>query len=126
VFFCTDALAPSMRELVPQFEKATGHSVRTTVANAGTIAARLQQGEPADLAIVLSPAWERLKQDGRIDPATRRPIRLRPARGRGDASTSAPMARPTGAAHVEAAPMKKPKKPDTNWDRCRARSMVWR
>jgi ABC-type molybdate transport system substrate-binding protein len=41
-FFCTDALAPSMRELVPEFEKASGHHVKTTVANAGTIAARLQ------------------------------------------------------------------------------------
>jgi len=24
-FLCTDALAPSMRELVPEFEKASGH-----------------------------------------------------------------------------------------------------
>jgi hypothetical protein len=30
-FFCTDALAPSMRELVPEFEKASGHHVKTTV-----------------------------------------------------------------------------------------------
>jgi ABC-type molybdate transport system substrate-binding protein len=42
-FFCTDALAPSMRELVPEFEKASGHHVKTTVANAGTIAARFKQ-----------------------------------------------------------------------------------
>jgi molybdate transport system substrate-binding protein len=70
-FFCTDALAPSMRELVPEFEKASGHHVKTTVANAGTIAARLQSGELADLAIVLPPAWDRLRQDGRIDPAVR-------------------------------------------------------
>jgi molybdate transport system substrate-binding protein len=70
-FFCTDALASSMRELVPEFEKASGHHVKTTVANAGTIAARLQNGELADLAIVLPPAWDRLRQDGRIDPAVR-------------------------------------------------------
>jgi molybdate transport system substrate-binding protein len=70
-FFCTDALAPAMRELVPKFEKASGHHVKTTVANAGTIAARLQDGEPADLAIVLPPTWDRLRQDGRIDPAVR-------------------------------------------------------
>lgn len=70
-FFCTDALAPSMRELIPEFEKASGHHVTTTVANAGTIAARLQDGELADLAIVLPPAWDRLRQDGRIDPAVR-------------------------------------------------------
>src|SRR5215212_980551 len=70
-FFCTDALASSMRELVPEFEKASGHRVTTTVANAGTIAARLQNGELADLAIVLPPAWDRLRQEGRIDPAVR-------------------------------------------------------
>src|SRR6478609_2857306 len=70
-FFCTDALASSMRELVPEFEKASGHHVKTTVANAGTIAARLQNGDLADLAIVLPPAWDRLRQDGRIDPAVR-------------------------------------------------------
>ena len=70
-FFCTDALAPSMRELVPEFELDSGHNVKTTLANAGTIAARLQSGEPADLGIVLPPAWDRLRQDGRIDPAIR-------------------------------------------------------
>ena len=70
-FFCTDALAPSMRQLVPAFEKASSHQVRTTVANAGTIAARLQAGEAADLAIVLPPAWDRLREQGRIDPAIR-------------------------------------------------------
>jgi molybdate transport system substrate-binding protein len=70
-FFCTDALASSMRELVPEFEKASGHRVTTTVANAGTTAARLQSGELADLAIVLPPAWDRLRQEGRIDPAVR-------------------------------------------------------
>jgi len=70
-FFCTDALAPSMRVLAPQFEKASGHQVKTIVANAGTIAARLQNGEVADLAVVLPPAWDRLRQEGRIDPAVR-------------------------------------------------------
>jgi molybdate transport system substrate-binding protein len=70
-FFCTDALATSMRELVPAFEAASGHRVRIIVANAGTIAARLQDGEAADLAIVLPPAWDRLREQGRIDPAMR-------------------------------------------------------
>jgi molybdate transport system substrate-binding protein len=70
-FFCTDSLAPAMRELIPEFERASGHHVKTTVANAGTIAARLQSGELADLGIVLPPAWDRLSQEGRIDPAVR-------------------------------------------------------
>ncbi len=70
-FFCTDALASSVRELGPQFEQVSGHKVKVTVANAGTIAARLEQGESPDLAIVLPPAWDRLQQAGRIDAGTR-------------------------------------------------------
>jgi molybdate transport system substrate-binding protein len=70
-FFCTDALAPSMRELTPEFEKKTGHTVKLTVANAGTIAARLQAGDAPDLAVTLPPAWDRLRQEGRIDPDVR-------------------------------------------------------
>lgn len=70
-FFCTDALASAVRELVPEFERNTGHKVKVTLANAGTIAARLEQGESPDLAIVLPPAWDRLKDAGRIDPTTR-------------------------------------------------------
>jgi molybdate transport system substrate-binding protein len=45
--------------------------VTTTVANAGTIAARLHSDNSADVAIVLPPAWEELRQAGRIDPAIR-------------------------------------------------------
>src|ERR1044071_6420559 len=41
-YFATDALAPAMRQLVPQFEQASGHKSKMTVANAGTIAARLE------------------------------------------------------------------------------------
>jgi molybdate transport system substrate-binding protein len=70
-FYCTDALASSMRELIPKFEKASGHHVQITIANAGTIASRLQNGELADLGIVLPPAWDRLQLNGRIDPAVR-------------------------------------------------------
>ncbi len=70
-FFCTDAMAPPVRELMPSFEKASGHRVNVIVANAGTIAARLQNGEVADLGIVLPAAWDRLREAGRIDPNTR-------------------------------------------------------
>ncbi|MGE5640374.1 MAG: substrate-binding domain-containing protein [Clostridia bacterium] len=70
-FWCTDALVSSMRELVPPFERASGHHVKVTAANAGTIAARLGNGEAPDLAIVLPPAWERLRHEGRIDAGAR-------------------------------------------------------
>src|SRR3954469_495250 len=70
-FLCTDALESSMHELIPAFEKASGHSVKVSVANAGTIAERVHKEDIADLAIVLPLQWESLRQDGRIDPSMR-------------------------------------------------------
>jgi molybdate transport system substrate-binding protein len=70
-FQCTDALESSMHELIPAFEKASGHSVKISVANAGTIAERVRKEDIADLAIVLPPQWESLRQEGRIDPSMR-------------------------------------------------------
>lgn len=70
-FLCADALESSMRELIPEFEKSTGHSVKMTLANAGTNTERLRKGDLADLAIVLPQQWETLRQEGKIDPAVR-------------------------------------------------------
>jgi molybdate transport system substrate-binding protein len=70
-FLCADALESSMRELIPQFEKSTGHSAKMTLANAGTNTERLRKGDLADLAIVLPQQWETLHQEGKIDPAVR-------------------------------------------------------
>src|SRR5258705_5731125 len=68
---CADALESSMRELIPEFEKATGHSVKMTLANAGTNTERVRKGDVVDLAIVLPQQWEALRQEGKIDPAVR-------------------------------------------------------
>jgi molybdate transport system substrate-binding protein len=70
-FLCADALESSMRELIPEFEKTTGHSVRMMLANAGTNTERVRKGDAADLAIVLPQQWETLRQEGKIDPAVR-------------------------------------------------------
>ncbi len=70
-FLCTDALESSMRELIPEFEKTTGHNVRMILANAGTNTERVRKGDLADLAIVLPQQWETLRQEGKIDPAVR-------------------------------------------------------
>jgi molybdate transport system substrate-binding protein len=70
-FLCTDALESSMHELIPAFEKASGHSVKISVANAGTNAERVRKEDAADLAFVLPPQWESLRQEGRIDASTR-------------------------------------------------------
>jgi len=70
-FLCADSLESSMRELLPEFEKTTGHSVKLMLANAGTNAERVRKGDVADLAIVLPQQWETLRQEGKIDPAVR-------------------------------------------------------
>src|SRR3954453_16939458 len=70
-FLCADALEASLRELIPEFETVTGHSVRMIFANAGTNTARVRQQDLADLAIVLPQQWETLRREGRIDPAVR-------------------------------------------------------
>src|SRR6266478_7336661 len=70
-FLCADALESSMQELIPEFEKTTGHSVKMILANAGTNTERVRKGDVADLAIVLPQQWETLRQEGKIDPAVR-------------------------------------------------------
>src|SRR5258705_2406027 len=70
-FLCADALESSMRELIPEFEKATGHRIKMMLANAGTNTERIRKGDVADLAIVLPQQWEALRQEGKIDPAVR-------------------------------------------------------
>jgi len=70
-FLCADALESSMQELIPEFEKTNGHTVRMILANAGTNTERVRKGDVADLAIVLPQQWETLRQEGKIDPAVR-------------------------------------------------------
>jgi molybdate transport system substrate-binding protein len=70
-FLVADALESSMTELLPEFEKATGHHVRTTTANAGTNTERVRKEDAGDLAIVLLPQWEGLRQESKIDPSQR-------------------------------------------------------
>ena len=63
-------------ELVPQFERASGHKVETLWAPSVQIMKRLKEGEIVDLVIVSAPAVEELKNlglvaaDGRADLAT--------------------------------------------------------
>ncbi len=70
-FLCAEALETAMHDLVPEFEKTSGHKVNVRFANSGTNAGRVRKGDAADLAIVLPPQWESLQQEGKIDPAVR-------------------------------------------------------
>jgi len=64
------------RELVPEFERKTGHKIITaygaSMGNApDSIPSRLQRGEPADLVILASSALDELVKQGKVVPGSR-------------------------------------------------------
>jgi molybdate transport system substrate-binding protein len=58
-------------ELIPQFERASGHKVAASFDTANLLAARIKAGERADLAILTRPAIDELAKLGKLDPASR-------------------------------------------------------
>src|SRR5438874_1964460 len=69
--FCTTALNKAMEELAPTFERANGHKLAMTFASAASLAKRVAEGEPADVAIVSAPAVDDLIKQGRMAPGGR-------------------------------------------------------
>ena len=67
----TQATEEAYRELVPQFEKASGHKVATVFT--GTLGAmkRLADGETYDLIIMSGPSIDELMQSGKIVSGSR-------------------------------------------------------
>jgi molybdate transport system substrate-binding protein len=68
-FLCAGALQTTAEELLPEFQKSTGHNVKVVFTSIGLITQRVRDGEVADLAIVSPRQWEDLKSAGKIDPA---------------------------------------------------------
>lgn len=65
------AFTEAYNQLIPQFEKATGHKVMTaygaSMGNApDSIPVRLQRGEPADVVIMAADALEALIESGQV------------------------------------------------------------
>jgi molybdate transport system substrate-binding protein len=58
-------------ELLPQFEKDTGHKVAFDNATAGTLAKRIEGGEAFDVAIITPRVIDALAGSGRIAPGSR-------------------------------------------------------
>ena len=54
-----------MEDLGPKFERATGHKLAITFANAGTTVKRIQDGETADVVITTQPGIESFVNDGK-------------------------------------------------------------
>jgi len=65
----SNAIRQAYLELVPQFEKATGHSVTTTWAGTNDVVKRVSGGELYDLVIMSADAFGKIAD--RIVPGTR-------------------------------------------------------
>ena len=63
-------LKPALTELAPEFERATGHRLAITFESAGVVRNRIQNGEPADVAIIQKPSVDALAQQGKIVAGT--------------------------------------------------------
>ena len=73
-FLCAPALQPAIQNLVPEFEKATGHKVKIVYGSIGINASRVRNGEEADLAIVSPQQWQALHNEGKLGSSERRTI----------------------------------------------------
>jgi molybdate transport system substrate-binding protein len=65
------ALESWMHEVIPTFQKNSGHNVKPTFAVINAITERVRKGEAADLAIVSPQQWGDLQKEGKLDPAVR-------------------------------------------------------
>jgi len=70
--FASNSIRAVMGELVPQFERATGHKVSVSYDPAKVMLARIERGEAADLAITGSTAVDQLVKQGKILASSRR------------------------------------------------------
>ena len=65
------AMRGVLAQMLPQFEKDTGHKVAYDNATAGTLAKRIEGGEAFDVAIITPKVIEGLTGSGKIAPSSR-------------------------------------------------------
>lgn len=67
----SNSMRAVMDELIPQFERASGHQIAVSYDPAKTMLSRVRSGETADVVITGSGAVDELAKEGRIAPDTR-------------------------------------------------------
>ncbi len=65
------AIKDAYLELLPQFEKATGHKVTAAWSSTPDIQKRIEAGEAADLVILGNSGTEELIKQGKLVPSSR-------------------------------------------------------
>jgi molybdate transport system substrate-binding protein len=68
---CSNGIKAVMEELVPQFEKATRHSVVVRYGVSAALKRQIEAGEPFDVAVLTPPLIDDLVKQGRIGGDTR-------------------------------------------------------
>ncbi len=63
---CTTALKTSLDELLPQFERATGHKVEASYGPSAQLTKQLADGEPADAVVLTGPGIEEMTKAGKV------------------------------------------------------------
>jgi molybdate transport system substrate-binding protein len=68
------ATEATLRDLIPLFERATGHTVVAAYGAVGELRDRLQAGAPADLVIATPAILEQLEKGGLVSPGARQDL----------------------------------------------------
>jgi len=66
----SNAMTDVMTDLVPEFERTTGHKVVATYGPTNAILTRLKAGEPADVVVLLRQSIDELKMTGKVVPGS--------------------------------------------------------
>src|SRR5580704_14119625 len=66
--FISTAIKPATDELLPPFERATGHTIRAHYAPSGALIPLFDRGEPVDVFLTDSAAIDELIKRGKIVP----------------------------------------------------------
>jgi molybdate transport system substrate-binding protein len=64
--FISTAIKAATDELLPPFERASGHSIRASYAPSGALIPRFDRGEPVDVFLTDAPAIDTLIKQGKI------------------------------------------------------------
>ena len=72
--FVSNSMRGVMDELLPQFERASGHKVEVSYDPAKLMMERIQRGEAADLVIIGGSAVQELEKAGKVAAGTRRVV----------------------------------------------------
>lgn len=67
----SNGMHPVMDELVPEFERSSGHRIVTNYDTGNQILARVRNGETADVLIATAPVIEELTIEGRLIAGSR-------------------------------------------------------